>query len=138
MLYNFCCQKKFTRKAVSMTVAEITRQTRSRQELSTDKFAAALVEQIPGKTLTRQAVNLWEVGRTVPDLKFLILAASQYSDWRACWAQDCLNALMPEVFTASSIADGGVNITATHNSETIGNVSGCGDGNQTQTITEQR
>lgn len=81
-------------------LASVTRNYRKLNSLSQEEFGAALAEQLPEYSFTKQAVSQWEKGKNKPDFEFLVLSAMRYSDWRRDWAFECLAALRPEVFSA--------------------------------------
>ena len=79
-------------------ISRITRNYRKSQKLTLDCFGAALVEELPEYSFSRQAINQWESGRTKPDFKFLVKATFKYQDWRRDWAYECLSQISPDVF----------------------------------------
>jgi len=81
-------------------ISQITRTYRKTQQLTLDCFGAALVEELPDYSFTRQAVNAWESGRTKPDFEFLMKATFKYQDWRRDWAYECLAARSPDLFSS--------------------------------------
>jgi transcriptional regulator with XRE-family HTH domain len=86
-----------------MTVAETTRTIRKANKMSLDAFGAALAEQLPEYSFTKQAVFNWENGKTNPDFQFLLLCALRYGDWRRAWALDCMADLKPQFIAPNSV-----------------------------------
>lgn len=73
---------------------------RKAQKLTQEGMAQALSEKVRSNTLaqTRQAVSLWEQGKTEPLLEDLFWVLLIYSDWRMEFAIDAICAKMPELF----------------------------------------
>lgn len=67
-----------------MSIAEIVKQTRSRERLSLSEMGKAL-------GVARQTVHQWEKGQATPGLSLLLNATKDYSDWRRDFARACLD-----------------------------------------------
>jgi len=80
-------------------IEEITKRYRAELKLTQEEFGAALCEQLPGTSLTRQAVNHWETGNNTPGYNFCLMIFCKYSDWRNDWAHECLQVLRPDLWS---------------------------------------
>lgn len=83
---------------MTQPIQAIITQYREAKHLSLRAFAAALVENIPGESLTYMAVKNWEDGKYAPQYSFLITLAIKCRDWRGDFALDCLAALKPSLY----------------------------------------
>jgi transcriptional regulator with XRE-family HTH domain len=81
-----------------MTIPEITKNSRTQHNLTLEQFAQALCADIPGMELTKQAVGMWENGKSTPAYLFTLLVFMKYNDWRAGWARAVLNIIKPGLF----------------------------------------
>lgn len=75
---------------------------RKSQKLSLRKFAAALVENVDGESLSYMTIKNWEDGVNAPDFSFLMTIAMKCRDWRGDFAFDCLAALKPHLYEPAS------------------------------------
>jgi transcriptional regulator with XRE-family HTH domain len=82
-------------------ISEVTKRVRADAGLTLREFAPKLVEQVPNKSLSFQAVGFWEQGKYAPDVTFLMTVAATYGDgdWRRGWALECLHVLLPSVYS---------------------------------------
>lgn len=66
-------------------IASITHETRQKLKLTQSAFGAAIDVQ-------KQHISIWEHGRQLPSISFLLMTAIKYQDWRREWALQCLDA----------------------------------------------
>jgi transcriptional regulator with XRE-family HTH domain len=81
---------------------QIVSRYRKSKKLSLRKFAAVLVENIQGESLSYMTVKNWEDGINTPDFSFLMTLALKCRDWRGDFAFDCLAAIKPNLYQPAS------------------------------------
>lgn len=83
---------------VTLTIPTITKSTREQQGMSMAEFGNALSQAVPGISISRAAVNLWELGKRRPEYTFVLLVLMKTNDWRAGWAKQVLHVLRPNLY----------------------------------------
>ena len=76
----------------------------STNELTQEKFAAALNERLVNEDVSRVAVTNWCNSKSSPNTDFLLICSVVYEDWRRSWAVTCLKVKLPEVFDSGVIS----------------------------------
>lgn len=87
-------------------IPEIIKKYRKENKLTQEAFAARLIDGLPGATLGKQAVNLWECGKTKPLFGFMIAVQLTYNDWRSEMACEVINVLRPDPAIKSVVSKG--------------------------------
>lgn len=86
-------------------IYEVTKRYRAAQGLSLRNFADEINKHLTNTGVTYGTVNRWEDESHPyePDMRLLFECIATYSDWRAQWASDCLQAMFPDLFQSGTI-----------------------------------
>ncbi len=88
------------------SIPEIIKNYRKQNHLTQEAFATQLTDGLPGATLGKQAVNLWERGKTKPNYGFMLAVELTYNDWRSEMAALIINLLNSKLTQRSVVAKG--------------------------------